>query len=252
VRLEFDAYVDVVAEELDRIVDLATDAPKMLIDVHPGWRMGDLLTEIGACCARWQEMLETGSAPGPNPSPSPSTDTDTDGGTAAARAYGPGEVTGDGDRLLGALRAVGPGFRLARDGEEESTSDDVARIAALTCAVYRSDIERSAARPGRIETELAVDGVDERLERYCAEFGRPQHEPWEGSMCLIALDAPDAWMVEARRGRCSWRKGRGPAVTAVVGHASDLLLFAWGRLTPDDLAVTGDFRVAQAWRGSAR
>ncbi|HWD24335.1 MAG TPA: hypothetical protein VG368_02625, partial [Acidimicrobiales bacterium] len=114
------------------------------------------------------------------------------------------------------------------------------------------DIERSAGRRGRIEIELAVDGVEERLETYCAAVEGGEVGSWEGTMCLVALDAPDAWMVEGRRGRCSWRKGRGPAVAAVVGHASDLLLFSWGRLSPEDLTVTGDFRVARAWPGVPR
>jgi hypothetical protein len=236
VNLGIDAYLDAIGEELDRIVDLAEESPSLLIPAQPGRRIGDLLGDLTESLSRWEREIV---------------------GEHEAAARGDGEVAGStvadaGDRFVEAVRVADQ--LGGDDGEEEATDDDdgfdpivIARLAAVTCAVYRSDIERALGRPGRVETELAVDGVDERLDRSCASAAG-----WEGSMCLIALDTPEAWMLEGRRGRCTWRRGRGPAVAAVVGHASDLLLYAWGRRSPDDLTVTGDFRIARAWEGVSR
>ena len=44
------------------------------------------------------------------------------------------------------------------------------------------------------------------------------------------------------------RNGRAPATAALAAKASDVFLFTWNRLDPELLSVTGDLRVAKAWR----
>jgi hypothetical protein len=242
VILAIDAYLDVITEEVDRIVDLAVDAPHAQIFTRPGYRIDDLVAELAARLTEWGERVGGSDAVSAR-------DAESHAGVLEVAV----------DALVEALEAARAVEALEGEPREQDDSADeglpgrlrcrpVARLAALTCAIYRSDIERAAGKSGRIDTELAQDGVDERLERYCLESEQASSAIWEGSMCLVAVDVAAAWLLEGRRGRCTWRKGRGPAVTAVVGHASDLLLFTWGRLSPDDLAITGDFSVARRWR----
>ncbi len=243
--LGFDAYYDTISEELDRIVELGADVPNLLIASPVGSRMSTLFEFLLTSLLRWRSELAL-----------------LDGGIDLRTTIaGPPSrsvaesVEGEGDALLGMLAQHERNVDTELDGDDPELSErasgrlDLARRAGLQCAVLRSDIERSLGRPGRIETELAIDGVDERLDVFCAA---PDIGGWLGSMCLVALDAPDAWMIEGRGRSRTWRKGRGPAVTAIVGHASDLLLFTWGRVASNDLAVTGDFRVANSWTGVPR
>jgi hypothetical protein len=226
-----DCYLDAVTEELDRLADLAGATPHLVIPTHPGWRMNDLVHAVVEQCAAWCGELGGASLGG-------AAHSEVDDRSCLER------LTAFGDAFVAAL--IGATSRPDPEARDEAVA--IARRAALTLTVLRSDADRAAGRSGRIETELAVDAVDERLERYCANV--EEHggeEPWSGSMCLVALDTARAWVIEGRHGVAAWRRGRGPAVAAVVGEVSDLALFSWGRRSPDDLAVTGDFRVASSW-----
>jgi hypothetical protein len=229
VKRKLDAYLDSIGEELDRIIDLASTDPMVRVGPRPTRPIAEVIEDLIEEIGRWEVALASREA------------ISVDDELASA----PGELGEAGDRFIDGLRnAVDtePEGDLDSDDDEIDDLRAIARIAALTCAVKRSDVERALGRPGRIETELAVDGVDERLDRACGLI-----TAWEGSICLIALDTPAAWVVEGRRGSCTWRRGRGPALAAVVGHASDLLLYTWGRHEAADLRVTGDVGVVGEW-----
>jgi uncharacterized protein (TIGR03083 family) len=125
-----------------------------------------------------------------------------------------------------------------------------ARRMANEVAVHRWDAElaHDAARP--IETELAVDGVDELLVAFLASglAERPK-EGLRGTFEVEATDTGDRWTGELWPDRAEVHHNATPldppdpaAPPGVLrGSASDLLLALWGR----DVRITveGDERV---------
>jgi hypothetical protein len=132
---------------------------------------------------------------------------------------------------------------------EDLTVGFLARRLAHESAIHRIDAEVARGTSTTIDSELAADGVDERLfvvlNHHSEEGNMPE---LSGSICLICSDRDEAWSVDASRGRFRVRSGRGPADAAVVATASDLFCFSWSRPTIRPLQVTGRMAVVEAWQ----
>jgi hypothetical protein len=86
-------------------------------------------------------------------------------------------------------------------------------------AVHRADVESASGPITPIPADLAVDGIDELLRVMLADVGiedvvGPVHE---GGRVQVVV-----------------------AGTTVMGGASDLLLWLWGRAPAGDVVLTGD------------
>jgi hypothetical protein len=126
----------------------------------------------------------------------------------------------------------------------------VARRMALESAIHRIDAEQAHHVATPIETELAVDGIDERIAVHLAvDVPDVPSASLGGSLCLVCDDANHAWVVEVGAGKLTWRHGRGPADAVLVGEASNVFQFTWNRLPLDALTLTGRREVAGAWAG---
>lgn len=135
----------------------------------------------------------------------------------------------------------------------------ITRRVAQETAVHRWDCQLASGRPDPIDTELALDGVDEVLDvffpaslneldaetRAAADLG--------GSIHLHATDSPHGeWLIRLDKGELLVGHGHEKGDVAVRATASDLLLYMWGRYDytdADRFETFGDTAVLDRMRG---
>jgi uncharacterized protein (TIGR03083 family) len=104
--------------------------------------------------------------------------------------------------------------------------------------VHRWDAENALGIGGELDPALADDGVAEVIDTMAPrQFQLGRARPPRYAVRFAATDT-----------RSSWVLGPGEAQATVSARAADLLLLLWGRLSPDDPAVSwdGDFLRARA------
>jgi uncharacterized protein (TIGR03083 family) len=112
------------------------------------------------------------------------------------------------------------------------------RRRCLETLIHRWDAEHALGITSQLDPALAADGIAEVVDTMAprqVRLGRttaPRH-----AIRLHAGDTGSAWIL-----------GPGEPVATLDAAAADLLLLLWGRLSPDDRAITwdGDRRAAQA------
>lgn len=234
--LPFATYLDSIGEDTERLLEAAREGLRANVATCPGWRMEDLVRHVADVYRTWYAQILAG---------------DTTARTETDRPA-PGDPTGDleeqGARLLDALAATAPDAPCWNWSGEDLTVEWVARRMALEVSVHRVDAELTRGRANPVERELAIDGIDERLEVHLRlDLHETPDASLGGSLCLVCVDDPAAWMIDVERGRLRWRHGRGPADAVAVAGASDLFLFTWNRVGPDALELTGDKDVVGRW-----
>jgi uncharacterized protein (TIGR03083 family) len=115
-------------------------------------------------------------------------------------------------------------------------------------AVHRWDMEAAHGVAGPIDGDLARDGIDEVFD-VMVPADRPDSEvPAHGeSYHFHRTDGPGEWAVQFEGSEVSVRHEHVKADVAVRGTASDLLLFLWRRIPPDDVEILGDRDVVQRY-----
>jgi uncharacterized protein (TIGR03083 family) len=238
VSLPFAVYLDTIAEEAARLEDAVRAHPDAPIPNCPTWTATDLLWHVRDVYENWTSQLVAADPGVRAPHDTPIHDGDA---TVAFEEA----VSG----LVATLEEVGADSPSWNWSDDEFTAAWVARRMALESAVHRVDAEQGAGDAHEVERELAVDGIDERLDVHLRlDVAEAPEASLGGSLCLVCRDDAAAWVVDVERGRLRWRHGRGPADAALVGTASDLFLFTWNRVSPDALELTGSRAVVEAWR----
>jgi uncharacterized protein (TIGR03083 family) len=125
-----------------------------------------------------------------------------------------------------------------------SSRNDVAFVArrmAHETIIHGWDAGLAAGEPPAIDTDLAVDGIDEFCEHWLGDPGAAR-EPMDGTVHLHTVDADGEWLVEPDGAALIVRREHGKGSAAVRGTASDLLLLLWRRKRPVDAGfeVFGD------------
>lgn len=243
-RLAFASYVDAIGEEADRLAHVTGRGFAQMVPTCPGWSVADLVGHVAIVYEHWTARLDAA-----DPEQEDGAD-GADGASVAAEA-GPDVLAAlDGAvvRLTAALERLGPDSPCWNWSGHDLVAAWVARRMALETAVHRFDGENAVGRAAPIETELAVDGIDERIGVHLeADLPEAPDATLGGSASLVCDDADAAWTLDVAGGRVRWRRGRGPADVVLVGSASQLLLFVWNRIGPDALRLTGRRDVAEAW-----
>lgn len=124
------------------------------------------------------------------------------------------------------------------------------RRQALETAVHLWDVEHATGGPGRIDPELAVDGVAEMLEEILVAKLADRAVPGlSGTLHLHATDAEGEWSLDFDAPDLDIRREHSKADAAVRGPAAGLLLWLWNRADPTEagLEVFGDRAVVDAW-----
>ena len=238
-----DTYIETVAAAVDEIAAVAAGNLHAPVEHCPGFDVGRLLEHTGGFCrivagrvARDEEWI-------------PST-----GNWHEAPAD---EVAGDpigwrtrwGAELVTALRNSRPDAPVATWAGQR-TRYFWYRRAAQELTVHRWDAMQARGTPCAIDPEVALDGVDEFL----GEFGMRAAERLTGSgetYQFVVEELGPTFTVTSEPERLVLHSPREPDVVA-RGGAAALLLFLWGRATPDDLDVSGDRRLLDRWHELVR
>ena len=121
------------------------------------------------------------------------------------------------------------------------------RRMAQETAVHRWDSENALGIASPIDSELAVDGVNELLDVFMQSGRLPEDVTLGGSLHVHATDTEGEWLVQIERGAVDVRREHSKGDAAVRGTASDLLLFLWNRVPASALEVFGDEDVIRRW-----
>lgn len=185
----------------------------------PGWTVDDLVAHVAEVQAFWRLVLEAGGR-------QPAVDvvgSDVAGWSRVSRQY------------LAAQRAADPAAKVWCwwEPDEQTTAAEVARRQAHEIVVHDFDARTAAGLPTSIPDDVAVDGIDEFLERFLNGLPWP-HQPI---------------LVELRAGGRSWCVAAGPAKPHLVppdradvlvsGEPQDVYLMLWRRVPLSALKVVG-------------
>jgi uncharacterized protein (TIGR03083 family) len=119
------------------------------------------------------------------------------------------------------------------------------RRTAQETAVHRWDAENATGSARGIDPELAADGVAEFLDIHVPAEETP-YEGAPGTVHLHRTDGEGEWIVSLTPGQMpEVRRGHEKGDAAIRGQASDLLLLAWRRKSPDLLETFGDVDLIQ-------
>lgn len=234
--LSYEVHVDAIEQEAERIGELTERGVKVAIKSTPGRDFEALLFHLATTFEAAVAQLRTADQ-----SAEVAQRTELTG--SALDCFETSRLT-----IVALLRDHEPADPCWNVVGEDLTVGFLARRLAHESAIHRVDAEVARGTATTIDSELAVDGVDERLFVVLAHHSDEGEVPeLGGSICLICSDTDAAWSIDASRGRFRVRAGRAPADAAVVATASDLFCFSWNRPTIRPLQVTGRMAVVEAW-----
>ncbi len=233
------------------LAHLRHDGPALLVAANgaigvgvpscPQWTMAELVGHVGGV-HRWVEQMVR--------------DRSVVAGRFPAAPEGWDERAGwyeEGLALLvGALEGIGPDEPVWNWAEQgPGPARFWHRRMAHETAVHRWDAQNAAGAPLAIDTNLAVDGIDEYLAVVSTRLQRAPKVELAGALGLDVTDSPVSYTLVLEPDHVERRHGLDGADAVVRATASDLLLWILGRHSTEDdaLVVAGDQAVAAAWAG---
>ena len=119
-------------------------------------------------------------------------------------------------------------------------------------SVHRWDGQQALGAATPIETELALDGIDEALDTYLPRrFDHAAFRSQGQTLHLHATDGSGEWMLTMQPDAVHCQRTHGKGDVALRGSASDLLLFVMSRLGAEQLDTFGQLELAQRWQAAA-
>lgn len=236
VILPYSVYLDSIEEDAERIGVTTLTGLRAKIVSCPGWTLADLVVHLAGVYHRFAAQVRAGTPDVVVPVEPLAQDAPLEVLESAT------------EEIVAALRARDPEAPCWNFVGEDLTTGFVARRLAQETAIHRVDAQLTGKAVEPIERELAVDGIDERLDVMLRHgLRRVPDADLGGSICLVCEDDPAAWTVEVHRGELRLRHGRSPAGAVLVGEASDLYCFTWNRPTRQRLKLTGERNLPDAW-----
>jgi uncharacterized protein (TIGR03083 family) len=234
-------YLEHLTRDSDALADAAAAAgPGADVPTCPGWTVEDLVRHCASGDLWARTIVETGNRAAANlPADAPT-------GAALVPYFR------DGARALAAaLDAVDPDASVWTFSPADRTARFWYRRRAQETAVHRYDAQSAAGAPTPVDTDLAVDGVDEFLTVFVPRLGAGG-AVGRDTIHFHCSDATGEWLIA--------RDGDGVVVTrehakgdvAGRGSASDLMLFLWGRVGADRLEVFGDAAALDRFRSAVK
>lgn len=206
-----------------------------LIESCPGWSVLSVVQHVVDVHWFWATVVEQKLTTRPNqdrPAP-PAADAALDALRAGA------------DRLVKALAATDPSTPMWTWAPHQQDAAFIARHQVQEIAVHHWDVANAAYAPVLIESDIAVDAVDEFLHFSVSSAEDPQdpaRPALGGTFTLHATDTDDAWTVTggAAPGTVLVTSGADPAVPGLRAPARDLLLWCYRRIELDRGGVPDD------------
>ncbi len=223
--------VRALADDIDRLTALPTDALEREVRCCPGWTVTDLLAHLGRVHHRAIRLVQGApfvplDAWEPTPTGPPA--------VAWSRSVAA--------ELVAAVRGADP------DAEAHSWLGPVPsrfwiRRMAQETSIHRWDAEEAAgAVPTPIEAGLGIDGADEFLTVFLPLLPPDRWQDLDGSIHLHATDGEGEWLVELGGTTPTVRREHAKGDVAVRGGGADLDLLLWNRRAADadGIEVFGD------------
>jgi len=221
--------------------DLSTPVPTC-----PGWTLLQLPRHVGRG-DRWAAQIirdRAGSDLDPRLVPDGRPPDDTDGAQAWLQA---------GARvLLDAVSTIGPEEKVATFLGPRPAGWWVRRR-LHEATVHRADAAIAVGKPYELSPELAVDGIDEWLERLAVELpaARATAIAVGEALAVRATDAGVEWRIGGTATGIDWGHGTSdsPSAVRLAGPAAGLFLALVRRRTLQELGIEidGDMRVWRTW-----
>jgi uncharacterized protein (TIGR03083 family) len=252
--MNHDEYCARVEAEVTRMADVVTGAdPAAPVAGCPDWDLAKLVRHTGIV-HRWAAAIVATRASERIPQ------NELDIGLPADPAGYPQWLARGSAPLVTALREAGPDTAVWAWGNDHRSGWWARRMLHET-TVHRADAERTLGLEPVIDPVAAADGVDEfllvaplgsRVSKRLAELpaGHAIHLHATDSVFPGIAPASGEWLISLDGGGYTWSHGHAKGTVAVRGPAALLLLFAYGRIRPDDarLTVFGDATLLQAWQ----
>jgi hypothetical protein len=153
-------------------------------------------------------------------------------------------------REIVATRASEPSPDTALRDLSGATDDDPAAVAA---SLTEAAAALALGLDFTLDTDIAVDAVDEWMELGCLPFHFEVH-PWmrellgpDRTIGLHATDTDAHWLLDLTGDAITWRRSDEPAAAEIRGAVTDLLLAIYRRRPVTGLAVNGDADLVNFW-----
>jgi uncharacterized protein (TIGR03083 family) len=226
--MDYDAFVEHVRADGQRLADTADGHIDAAVPSCPGWDVRDLVAHVAQVYEHKIECTRLGKAPDPWPPEWPHAD-DPVPWFRDAHA-----------RLLAMFDEHDAASPSATWWPADQTVGFWARRMAHETAVHRVDAELARGAPTPVDVALATDGVDEILHIMLAgDWSDDADDEMSGQR--VAIETGDrAWRVVLDREAMTVSDGDGPADATLSGSPSNVLLWLWGREPDDRVEMSGD------------
>jgi uncharacterized protein (TIGR03083 family) len=226
--MEYATYVGLVRQDGQRLATAASGSLSEAVPSCPGWTVRDLVTHVAEVYEHKMACTALGKAPDPWPPEWPS---DRD----------PIEWFGDAHgRILEMFARSGPTTPSATWWPRDQSVGFWARRMAQETAVHRIDAELAIGKPTPVNTDLAVDGVDEVLSLMLAGDWSDEPDDAATGHRVEVSTGGKAWGVTLEREAVSIDDEGRPADATLRGDPSDVLLWLWGRASDEHVLRSGD------------
>ena len=214
----------------------------------PGWNVSQLLRHVDGG-HRWARKIVATRASEP---PSDTALRDLSGCTDEDPVALSASLTEAAAALAGTLTETGPEAQMWCPVAGGGTAFYARRFAYET-AIHRADAALALGRRFTLDADVAADAIDEWMALGCLPFHFEVH-PWMRELLapgrtigMHATDIDAHWLLDLTGDVIAWRRADEPAVAAVRGPVTDLLLMIYRRIPATGLDVTGDARLVDFW-----
>jgi len=206
----------------------------------PGWSVRDAVEHTATVYAHKATIIEDALTQPPSPWP-------PDFGYADVLEFYDEQL----HRVIEALRTRDPAAHAFTWYEPEQTIGFWVRRMMQETVIHRADVESASGAPAAVDDAVAIDGIDELVERMlCYDLEAYAEVPGSGQR--IAIGAGGAhWTVTLGDEEPTFERTASAGVDATLsGSPSDVLLALWNRLPYDAVTTAGDQDALSALRAA--
>jgi len=234
-------YLEAIERECTEITAAIQSSASLAVPTCPGWRVADLAVHLGVI-QRWAaEMVRTRAI-------------ERLGDREELFAVDPDgphldDWFREGARDLVEVLRSSPAAAPVWSWTDERSVEFWSRRQAHEAAVHRWDAQLAMGSAHPVDALLAADGVDEWLSVFAIGRSRAtsKRSGTGESFHFHCTDEAGEWVVRFDGDGIDVQREHAKADVAIRGTASDLLLFVWGRQTPEKLEVLGDSSLLPRW-----